>query len=226
MRSMFGSIFGYCMVALLAVLTCAAQQDAKQVDASTPGLQQRYPRYRLQPGDSVDVVFEFSPEFNQSVAIQPDGYVSLRGIGDVHVADKTIPEATAVLTQRYASILHDPSISVIAKDFVHPHFTVDGQVGKPGRYDLRGDTTVTEAIATAGGFLPSAKHSQVLLFRCVSNEWLQARIINVKKMEKERDLREDLHLQPGDMLVVPKNVISKISEFVPRSGVGIYANSF
>ena len=226
MRPAFPSILTYCMVAVLSILTCAAQQDPKQLGASTPALQQRFPRYRLQPGDTVDVVFEFSPEFNQTVAIQPDGYISLRGVGDVHLADETLPEATATLSERYADILHDPSISIIPKDFVHPHFTVDGQVGKPGRYDLHGDTTVTEAIATAGGFLPTAKHSQVILFRRVSNEWFQTRIINIKKMQKERDLREDLHLQPGDMLVIPKNVLSKISEFIPRSGVGIYANPF
>src|SRR5438309_5308884 len=226
MRPAFPSILTYCMVAVLSILTCEAQQDPKQLGASTPALQQRFPRYRLQPGDTVDVVFEFSPEFNQTVAIQPDGYISLRGVGDVHLADETLPEATATLSERYADILHDPSISIIAKDFVHPHFTVDGQVGKPGRYDLHGDTTVTEAIATAGGFLPTAKHSQVILFRRISNEWFQTRIINIKKMQKERDLREDLHLQPGDMLVIPKNVLSKISEFIPRSGVGIYANPF
>jgi polysaccharide export outer membrane protein len=226
MRRVFPFMLTYYIVAVLSILTCAAQQDPKQVNALTPELQQRFPRYRLQPGDTIDVVFEFSPEFNQTVSIQPDGYVSLRGAGDVHIADETIPEATAALCQRYASILHDPNISIIAKDFVHPHFTVDGQVGKPGRYDLRGDTTVIEAIATAGGFLPSAKHSQVILFRRASNEWFQARIINVKKMEKERDVREDLHLQPGDMLVVPKNVLSKISEFIPRSNVGMYASSF
>jgi len=130
-----------------------------------PTLQERFPRYHLQPGDTVDVIFEFSPEFNQTVAIQPDGYVSLRGVGDVHIANQTLPEAVATLTGQYATILHDPSISVRAKDFVHPYFTVGGQVGKPGKYVLHGDTTVTEAIATAGGFLPSAKHSQVLLFQ-------------------------------------------------------------
>lgn len=44
-------------------------------------------------------------------------------------------------------------------------FVVGGHVGHPGKYELRADTTVTEAIAIACGFLPSAKHSHVVLFR-------------------------------------------------------------
>ncbi|MFY9947321.1 MAG: SLBB domain-containing protein [Candidatus Sulfotelmatobacter sp.] len=34
-------------------------------------------------------------------------------------------------------------------------YAVNGQVGKPGQYPLRFDTTVTEGIAVAGGFLLS-----------------------------------------------------------------------
>ena len=47
-----------------------------------------------------DVNFDLSPEFNQTVTVQPDGYITLRGIGDVHVADLTVPELTAHTAHR------------------------------------------------------------------------------------------------------------------------------
>jgi len=193
---------------------------------SSAQFQERYPRYRLGQGDTLDIIFEYSPEFNQTLTIQPDGYVILREAGYLHIAGQTVSEATDSIRSAYSKILNDPSIAIVLKDFQKPYFVVDGQVGKPGKYDLRGDTTVTEAVAVAGGFLPSAKHSQVLLFRRVSDQWLQARILNVKAMVKHRDLREDLFVQPGDMLIVPKNFISKIDAYLPRTVLGLYSNPF
>src|ERR1700739_1115125 len=45
----------------------------------------RYPRYMLGADDVLDITFEFTPEFNQTVTVQPDGYITLRGAGDLHV---------------------------------------------------------------------------------------------------------------------------------------------
>jgi polysaccharide export outer membrane protein len=187
-----------------------------------PVLGERHPRYTLQAGDSFDISFDLSPEFNQTVTVQPDGYVSLRGVGDIHVAGQNVPQLTSTLRTSYGKILNDPIISVFLKDFEHPYFTVDGQVGRPGKYDLRGDTTVTQALAEAGGIQASAKHSQVLLFRHVSDEWVEARILNVKKMMKDGNLKEDVHLHPGDMVYVPKNTYSKIQQFMPSANLGTY----
>jgi polysaccharide export outer membrane protein len=81
---------------------------------------------------------------------------------------------------------------------------------------------LTEAIAMAGGFLETAKHSQVVLYRRVDDNWTSAQLINVKKMEADRSLREDPFLHPGDMLFVPKNTLSKIKPFIPNASLGSY----
>jgi polysaccharide export outer membrane protein len=188
--------------------------------------QQRYPRYKLEFGDQFDVSFEVSPEFNQSVIVQPDGYITLRGAGDVHVEGQTVPELTETLRRAYGKILNDPLISIILKDFEKPYFIADGQVGRPGKYDLRGETTLTQAIAMAGGFQDSAKHSQVLLFRRVNSDWVSAKIINVKQMEKEGNLHEDPYLHPGDMVFVPKNRFSKLRPFLPSASMGTFTKTY
>jgi polysaccharide export outer membrane protein len=197
-----------------------------KINSQNHSFSQRDPRYRLEPGDAFDVAFELSPEFNQHVTVQPDGYISLRGIDDIHVANETVPQLTATLKTAYSKILSDPLISVVLTDFQKPYFIANGQVRSPGKYELRGDITVTEGIAIAGGFLDSAKHSQVLLFRRVDDEMSQAMVINVKQMLKNKNLHEDLHLQPGDMLVVPKSRISKIEPYLPTKQIGVYAAPF
>jgi polysaccharide biosynthesis/export protein len=205
--------------------TDTSSNAAPKTAADDPGFQDRHPRYKLELGDTFDVNFDLSPEFNQTVTVQPDGYITLRGIGDVHVADQTVPELTATLRNAYSKILNNPLISVTLKDFEKPYFIANGQVDRPGKYDLRGDTTLTQAIAIAGGFKDtSAKHSQVLLFRRASAGWYSAKIINVKKMDKEGNLSEDPFLRPGDMLFVPQNTLSKIKPFIPGSSMGAFVN--
>jgi polysaccharide export outer membrane protein len=189
----------------------------------TPQFQTRDARYKIEPGDSFDITFDLSPEFNQTgVSVQPDGFVTLHGVGDVKVQGETVPQLTETLRKVYGKILNDPAISVVLKDFQRPYFIADGQVSRPGKYELRGDTTLTEAIAMAGGFLETAKHSQVVLYRRVDSNWLSAQIIDVKKMENDHSLREDPFMHPGDMLFVPKNKMSKIKPFLPNTGVGSY----
>jgi polysaccharide biosynthesis/export protein len=191
--------------------------------AATPQFQQRDPRYKIAASDTFDLTFPLSPEYNQlGVAVQPDGFVTLYAVGDVKVQGLTIPELTDAVSRAYGGILHDPIISIVLKDFNKPYFIADGQVGHPGKYDLRADTTLTQAVAIAGGFTDSAKHSQVLLFRRVSDQWVSTQIFDVKKMEAKGDLREDPYLHPGDTLFVPKNRISKIAPFLPGANMGAF----
>jgi len=109
-------------------------------------------------------------------------------------------------------------------DFEKPYFIVGGEVGHPGKFELRGDTTTTQAVAIAGGFTESAKHSQVWLFRRVSNDWVETQRLDLKKMLKNGNLQEDAHLRPGDMLYVPKNALSKMKHFIPVTTLGTYLN--
>jgi polysaccharide biosynthesis/export protein len=215
-------------VVALSLSVCVAQQVVADAPADKPAtggekFQARAPRYKLAPGDSFDVNFDLSPEFNQTaVAVQPDGFITLRGVGDMKVQGMTVSELTQRIRAAYGKILNDPVVSVILKDFEKPYFVADGQIGKPGKYDLRGSVTLTEAIAIAGGFTDSSRHSQVLLFRRVSDQWTEAKIFNLKKMEKSGNLKEDPMLHPGDMLFVPKNTFSKIDRFLPTASMGSF----
>ncbi len=193
-----------------------------ETEAGRPVLQRRNPRYQIGRGDVLDLNFPFVPDFNQSVTVQPDGYITLRGLGDLHVEGQTAPELTQSLRAAYSKILHEPVITVDLKDFEKPYFVAFGEVVKPGKYDLRGDTTVTQGLAIAGGLNDEAKRSQVLLFRRVSNDWTEVKKVNVKQLLQAQNLQEDLHLQPGDMLFVPKNLVGKMKRFIPTSSVGTY----
>lgn len=235
------------MAALFFVLSCPvsvciaqtnpqppqAAQSAEQANSSTipnqptgdsrPELHKRNPRYRIEADDIMELSFRYTPEFDQEVTVQPDGFIQLKGLPDeVHVQGLTLPELIAELKKVYGSVLNDPVISVVLRDFEKPYFIAGGQVGKPGKYDLRGDTTAGQAIAIAGGFADYAKNKQVLLFRRYSNDTVEVKVYNLKNIMKGKNAEEDPMLQPGDMLFVPKTWMANVDRFLPRTSLGTY----
>lgn len=202
-----------------AEATGAKQAYATEPDS--PALQRRDSRYRLYPSDQIAITFPLTPEFNQTVTIEPDGYASLAGARDVRLAGLTTEECAASIRAAYANVLHDPIVTVELKDFRKPFFVVTGQVNHPGKYDLRGPTSATEAIAIAGGLTGAAKASQALLLRRVDGVRYRVTRIDLKGIFDGRR-QEDAELLPGDMLYVPKTLISKIQRFIPSSGFGAY----
>lgn len=183
----------------------------------------RRPLYRLRKSDVVEIGFTFSPEFNQTVTLQPDGYLPLKGQEQVYAEGMTVPDLGVVIREAYRGVLHDPEVAVTLKDFDRPFFVAGGEVGRPGKYELRSDTTVTEAVAVAGGFSPRAKHSQVVLFRRVSSEVFESHLLNLKSMLKARQLQEDMQLKSGDLIFVPQSLISKIRQYMPASNLSLYS---
>jgi polysaccharide export outer membrane protein len=218
------SLWGQQNNTVAAVATPIAGSTASGAHPSDdrPALQQRNPRYQVQRDDVLLISFPISPELNQTVTIQPDGYINLQNVGSLYVQGMTVPEVVVALKKTYAQTLHDPIIDVDLKDFQRPYFVAMGQVGKPGQYDLRYDMTVTEAIGVAGGFMPTAK-TQVFLYHRVNNEWAEVKELKLNDMLNGKHISEDARVMPGDMIFVPEKFITKFRKYVPYGiGTGAY----
>jgi polysaccharide biosynthesis/export protein len=209
------------VAAVAAPIAGSTASGARPTD-DRPALQQRNPRYQVQRDDVLLISFPISPELNQTVTIQPDGYINLQNVGSLYVQGMTVPEVVVALKKTYAQTLHDPIIDVDLKDFQRPYFVAMGQVGKPGQYDLRYDMTVTEAIGVAGGFMPTAK-TQVFLYHRINNEWAEVKELKLNDMLNGKNISEDAHVMPGDMIFVPEKFITKFRKYVPYGiGTGAY----
>src|SRR5215472_9082142 len=88
----------------------------KSGDEQLPVLQHRNNRYQLHSADVLELNFPFTPEFNQTVTVQPDGFITLRGIEDTHVVGLTLPQVSNLLRMAYGRILHNPVINIELKD--------------------------------------------------------------------------------------------------------------
>jgi len=228
-RRRFLSLFSVVVLLSCGALTNAQQNypppdganansasSAASRNTDHPAAGERNPRYKICRDDILVLTFLLSPELNQKVIVQPDGFITLQTAGSLHVEGLTVAGIGEAVKKAYAGILHDPIIDVDLADFQKPFFTVLGQVGKPGQYDLRYDITVTQAIAVAGGFSPTAK-TQVFLYRSISSNWAEVHELKVKDILQGKNISEDAHLHPGDMIFVPEKAITKLTTYVPYS---------
>lgn len=184
----------------------------------TPKLNERHPHYRVNIGDQLNIKFEFLPNYSEAtIDVQPDGYISLEGgVPPIYVLGHTQQEVEAQIREAYKGIMREPIVvTVELNSYLPPYFICWGQVIKPGKYEMKGDITLSQAIGIAGGYNSNAKHSKVVLFRKVGDQWVSAQVINLKQMLYKANLSEDLHLQPGDMIWVPKNLVSKMQAVIP-----------
>ncbi len=179
-------------------------------------------RYRLQPGDVLEVQFRYSPEFNQTVTVQPDGYISLEIGGDLKVAGMTIEETRRMILKKAGQRLQDPVATVLLKEFQRPYFVVAGEVAQPGKIEMRERVTAIQAIMLAGGMKEAAKSSQVIVFRKINSDMAEVKVLNLKSIKRTGDLENDLTLQPGDMVFVPRDRISKIERFMKLASVAAF----
>jgi polysaccharide export outer membrane protein len=208
--------------------TTQAPAAADGTSSSTPAnqdrpvLQHRNPRYRVMRDDVLTVSFPLAPELNQKVTVQPDGYITLQNLGSIFILDMTVPEVAEALKKASEKVLHDPIIDVDLVEFQKPYFMVSGQVNKPGQYDLRHDTTVTEAIAVAGGFMPTAK-TQVFVYHRISTGWVEVKKLSLKDILNGKNVNEDIQMQPGDMVFVPEKFIANFRKYVPYT-TGLFLN--
>ncbi len=242
MKFIFQHISSFLLLASLTGSNALAQREAK-VEANLKSLANgetktgsgpespgaglqgtRNELYKIQQSDTLELTFTFAPEFNQTVTVQPDGFISLRMVGSLRAAELSVPAFTSQVETAYAGILNQAEVSVSLKEFEHPYFLAAGEVGKPGKYDLRGDTTLLQATAIAGGLTDRAGASQVILFRSASEGYVETKIVDLKRILRDRSLAEDIRLRRGDMLYVPKSRLAKIERFIPSSNLGMYLN--
>jgi polysaccharide biosynthesis/export protein len=198
-----------CMLGAALLVATSATPVTAQDDAARPSSP---PRYQLRTGDVLEVNFPFVPDFNQTTTVQPDGFVTLRVVGPLRADGLTLPQLTERLRREYATVLIDPVVTIELKDFEKPYFIVAGEVEKPGKYDLRGETTTMQAVAVAGGLKQHAKHAEAALFRRRREGGFETTRLNLKKMFTEGELASDVRLQSGDMLFIPRGRTIQVSD--------------
>ncbi len=173
--------------------------------------------YILGPEDTIVIrAFQAEELSDKPMQIDGDGYINLALVGRVKAAGLSVAEFEAGLTQRLKDYVKNPQVSVLVIDYRSEPVSVVGDVATPGLVQLRGQKTLVEVIALAGGLKTDAGNS-VTITRQLSNGQLPiagavdspdgklsiARV-NLHDVMDGRDTNDNVLIKPNDVLMVPK----------------------
>ncbi len=204
-------------LALLGAVTllAAADQPAGDTGGADGKASLASPDYVLKAGDTVSIRILGETEMNQSMEslkISQDNKIYLPYINEVDLKDKTVQEASTIITTAYKpDYLVDPQVTIRVTAYKSRTIFVTGHVKSAGELNFPQEEgmTLTQAIGKAGGVDPLGDEKRVQLIRTLPEGKKETHIINVKELKnnpsaKPKDDQRDWKLQPGDEVHVPE----------------------
>ena len=163
--------------------------------------------YVLQPSDVVQISVYREPDLTSVVRLAADGSITFPLIGRVVLSDLTVQQAQDLLVRKLGDdYLVNPQVMLVVMEYTKQHFTILGQVQKPGAYDLpvEGKLSILQAVGLAGGFTRIASPSRIVVKRKIKNKKEMVIKIDAAKMAN-RTSDEEFFVQEGDAITVPES---------------------
>jgi len=176
---------------LARVSLALAQQQAQERE-----------EYKIGPEDTLNISVWKNTDLSSEVVVRPDGMISLPLLHDVQAAGLTPMQLSDVLRQKLTEYEQSPQVSVIVKAVNSFKVSILGEVARPGRYDLRSQTTVLDALALVGGFKDFAAPSRIVILR-PEGKVMKRIPFNYKQVIAAGGEGQNVYLQPGDIILVP-----------------------
>lgn len=158
--------------------------------------------YLLGPEDVLDVLVWKNEDLSRTVAIRPDGKVSLPLIGDVQAAGLTSSQLRDSIKERLREYKETPEVSILVREINSFSVFVLGEVARPGKFQLRSETTLLQALTLSGGFTQYAALDRIVLLRRIGGRETRMKI-RFNDIVDGKDPEANVVLQRGDTIVVP-----------------------
>lgn len=164
-------------------------------------------KYKVGPGDSVEIFVWRYPEVSTTVPVRPDGYISAPLLEDVPAAGKTPTELARDLEEALSVFLRDPLVTVIVQGFVgiYPEqIRVLGEAVQPSALPYRDGMTMLDLMIAVGGLSEFAAGNRSVLVRFEDGEMKQYQV-RLRDLIEDADLTANIDMQPGDILLIPES---------------------
>ena len=178
-----------------------------QADARAYSRQPSCFEYRLGPGDKLKLTVFGENDLSGDFTVDGAGFIRLPLVGEVRAAGYTAQQLEGTVANTLSpAFLKSPRVAVDVSTY-RPFYII-GAVARPGQYPYVDHMNALNAVALAGGFLPSAVESVVFIRREGSNEEIEV------PADRTTDIR------PGDVVKVHTTIFSDAMNLLaPFSGV-------
>lgn len=188
------------------------QRASEGEAADVSYLRNYFEEYRLGPEDviSVDVFGPQTQIYSQpSLIVPPDGKINYKLIGAINVRGRTVEDIQKEIAEKLNEYIIDPKVTVQLVQSHSMKYIIDGDVGRPGIFEMTRRMTVREAVVLSGGILPTGDKGKVQIARAGQPNMIA---VNFKDLEKGKGVDE--FLAPGDIIFVPGNRFKTIQKYL------------
>ncbi|MFH1113837.1 MAG: polysaccharide biosynthesis/export family protein [Pseudomonadota bacterium] len=147
------------------------------------------------------------------VSVRPDGHISAPFIEDMVASGRTIPDLNRAVNSTYSKIIPEMKVSVLLREVVGNLVFVDGEVVRPGVFNVKGPITLQHALAQAGGTRDTAEPRSVLVISRMPDGRFFTRKADLSNMTSQTDFL----LQRNDLVYVPKSTIARADIWVQQN---------
>ena len=185
-----------------AKIESAKVETAPDATAPPPKSATTDPNYSIGSEDVLTIDVWKEPEISRTVPVRRDGKISLPLLNDVQAAGLTPTQLSSEIQDKLHTSLVNPQVTVIVTQMSSQRIYVLGQVTRAGSYPLVPNMTAMQALAIAGGFTPFANLKKIYVMRNTKGGD-NIYPINYKEVMSGRKSQQNIHLEPGDTIVVP-----------------------
>ena len=175
--------------------------------------------YYLDIGDVLDISIWQVPDLSRSeVIVRPDGRISFPLIGDIQAEGSSLIQLDDMITEKLKTYIKSPEVSIMIRRFGDREgsrkVVVLGEIFSPGVYKFDDIPTITEVIASAGGYTKYAVLNSVIVIRGDIKAKPELIRLNVANILKSGNLSQNIPLKPNDIIYVPRSFIGKLNVFM------------
>jgi polysaccharide biosynthesis/export protein len=199
--------FALCGYAAVAVAqTPPAAPATAAVVAPAPPAEGVSPDYVIGPGDTLQIFVWRNPELTATVPVRPDGKISTPLVEDMIAVGKNPSALARDVEKVLGEYVRSPQVNVIVTQpaSAFSQVKVIGQVRTPQSLPYRDGLTVLDAVLAVGGLGPFAAGNRAKIVR-TENGKAKEIPIKVASLINNGDMRHNLALKPGDVLVIPES---------------------
>lgn len=180
----------------------AVAPPAQTVPAQTVG-----PNYIVGPGDSLQIFVWRNPELSTTVPVRPDGKITTPLVQDMVAVGKTPSQLAKDIEVVLAEYIRSPQVNVIVAIPVSAFSQVKviGQVTNPQSLAYRDGMRVLDAVLASGGLAEFAAGNRAKIVRKQQDGKTTELKVRVADLINKGDMRHNLSLLPGDVLVIPES---------------------
>ncbi len=204
LRSLGVGLVGFFSIALVA---CSDREKLPAAELGSTGIEA--PLYRIGPGDSLEIFVWRNPELSTTVAVRPDGRISVPLINDLQASGKTPSDLADDVEKELGVFIQDPFVTVIMAGFVgefDQQVRVVGEATNPAAIPFRADMTLLDVMISVGGLTEFAAGNSATLVRVVEGQQKEYGL-ELDRLIRDGDVGANVALLPGDVIIIPESFL-------------------